>query len=340
MGFFDEKQYKQYLDLLKDGGTFAFPTDTVWGLGCLPDEEKACRAIYKLKNRDGAKPLILMAASFEDFLPYVDELPPLAKKLADQYWPGGVTIIVKKSPKLPYFVTSGMATVGLRIPNHPVLLEFLRYTGPIATTSANLSGEPPAMNFEETSEIVGDNVNFILKDFGFDAEGIASTVVFVEDDFCEIFRQGSVVLDEKIISKIAIGADHGGFELKEHVKEFLQKNGYEVKDFGCYNPAPVDYPVIAKEVATAVAVGGFKKGIIVCGSGIGVCIAANKVKGIRAANCNDVYCAEMSRRHNDANVLTMGGRVISKERAFEVVNKWLNTEFEGGRHQRRVDMLN
>lgn len=138
---------------------------------------------------------------------------------------------------------------------------------------------------------------------------------------------------------IAIGSDHGGFELKEQVVAFLKEKGYEFQDFGCYDEQSVDYPVIAKRVATEVSQGSFDKAIIICGSGLGVCIAANKVKGIRATNCNDLYCAEMSRKHNDANVLTMGGRVVSKELALEIVELWLNTEFEGGRHQKRVDML-
>lgn len=197
MGFFsNEEQFKQYFDCLKKGGVFAYPTDTVWGVGCLPDNEKACRKIYNLKGRDEAKPLILLAASMEDFLPYVDEIPPLAQKMADKYWPGGLTIIVKKSNKLSDYVTAGMPTIGIRIPNHPILLDFLRMVGPIASTSANLSGQPAAMNLEETISNVGNNVNFVLKDFGFVAEGVASTVVFVEDDYYEVFRQGSVVIEE------------------------------------------------------------------------------------------------------------------------------------------------
>ncbi len=142
------------------------------------------------------------------------------------------------------------------------------------------------------------------------------------------------------MTKIAIGSDHGGYELKEQVAAFLKEKNYEFKDFGCFDSQSVDYPIVAREVATAVANRDFEKGIIICGSGIGVCIAANKVKGIRAANCNDLYCAEMSRKHNDANILTMGGRIVSKELALEIVDTWINTDFEGGRHQKRIDMLN
>lgn len=138
---------------------------------------------------------------------------------------------------------------------------------------------------------------------------------------------------------IAIGADHGGFALKELIKEFLSNNGYSFKDFGVYNSERVDYPVIAKEIANNVAEGKFDRGIIICGSGLGVAISANKIKGIRAVTCHDTYSSKMSRAHNDANILTMGGRVIGADLAFDVVKIWLETEFEGGRHKSRVDMI-
>lgn len=139
--------------------------------------------------------------------------------------------------------------------------------------------------------------------------------------------------------KIAIGSDHGGYELKNFIVDFLREKGYEYKDFGCFDSESIDYPVMAKEVAKAVANEDFERGIIICGSGLGVCIAANKVKGIRAVTCHETYSAKMSRLHNNANILTMGGRVIGKDLALDVVEIWLNTEFEGGRHQRRIDMI-
>ena len=139
--------------------------------------------------------------------------------------------------------------------------------------------------------------------------------------------------------KIAIGSDHGGYELKTYIERFLAKNSYEYKDFGCFDTKPVDYPLIAKEVARAVATGSFTRGIIVCGSGLGVCIAANKVQGIRAVTCTDAYCAKMSRLHNDANILTLGGRIVGTDLALDIIDTWLKTSFEGGRHQRRIDML-
>lgn len=139
---------------------------------------------------------------------------------------------------------------------------------------------------------------------------------------------------------IALGADHGGYKLKEIIKEFLQKKGnIKIFDLGTNSEESVDYPVYAEKVARTVASGQAQKGIIFCGTGIGISIAANKIKGIRAANCTSVEMAEMSRRHNDANVLALGGRILDPELAKKIVEIWLNTPFEGGRHQRRIDQI-
>lgn len=139
--------------------------------------------------------------------------------------------------------------------------------------------------------------------------------------------------------KIAIGSDHGGFELKAKIADYLKSKNIEIKDFGTFSNESCDYPVFAKEVALEVSKGGFDRGILICGTGIGVSIVANKIKGIRAALCYDTFCAKMSREHNNANILCLGQRVISKDLALEIVDIWLNTEFEGGRHSVRVNMI-
>lgn len=139
--------------------------------------------------------------------------------------------------------------------------------------------------------------------------------------------------------KIVIGADHAGFNYKEKIREYLEANNIQYMDVGTYSTQSCDYPVIAKQAAELVASGEADRGIIVCGSGIGVCIAANKVKGIRAANCNELFTAKSSRTHNDANVLCLGERVIDESTALSIVDTWLNTEFEGGRHRTRVEMI-
>ena len=139
--------------------------------------------------------------------------------------------------------------------------------------------------------------------------------------------------------KIAIGADHAGFELKEKIKQRLAQQGIEVHDEGTLSNESVDYPDFARKVGEEVAARQVDYGVLVCGSGIGMSIAANKVPGVRAANVTSEYEAQMSREHNDANVLAVGARVLKDDEAFAIVDKWLHTPFAGGRHQRRVDKI-
>ena len=138
---------------------------------------------------------------------------------------------------------------------------------------------------------------------------------------------------------IAIGADHGGFDLKEQVKKHLDERNIEYKDFGTFSGEAVDYPVIAKAVGEAVAKGEAECGILVCGTGIGMSIAANKVKGIRAACCSDTFSARFTKMHNNTNVLCFGGRVLGAGLALDIVDAYLDAEFEGGRHEKRVNMI-
>lgn len=138
---------------------------------------------------------------------------------------------------------------------------------------------------------------------------------------------------------IALGCDHGGLEIKNAVIEELKKRGIDYIDLGTNTTDSVDYPVYAKKVCAEITSGRCEKGILCCGTGIGMSIAANKVKGIRAAVLSDAFSAEMTRRHNDSNVLCLGGRVIDCKKAVELANIFLDTEFEGGRHEKRVAML-
>ncbi len=138
---------------------------------------------------------------------------------------------------------------------------------------------------------------------------------------------------------IAVGADHGGYELKQQIAEFLIAQGHQVLDLGIHNLKSVDYPDIAALVAHAVAAGEAQRGIVICGTGIGVSMAANKVHGIRAALCTDCYMARMAREHNDAQVLCLGGRVLGIGSALDIVQVFLSSEFLGGRHARRVGKI-
>ncbi|MBQ4369587.1 MAG: ribose 5-phosphate isomerase B [Oscillospiraceae bacterium] len=138
---------------------------------------------------------------------------------------------------------------------------------------------------------------------------------------------------------IALGSDHAGLELKREIMKHLDELSLEYKDYGTYTSESCDYPVYGEAVGRAVASGECERGILVCGTGIGISLAANKVKGIRAAVCSDTFSAEMSRAHNDANIIAVGARVVGTGLALKIIDAFLNTPFEGGRHQRRVDLM-
>ena len=139
--------------------------------------------------------------------------------------------------------------------------------------------------------------------------------------------------------KIAMGNDHSAIELKNIIKEFVESKGYEVIDFGTNTPESCDYPVFGEKVGRAVASGEADLGIVICGTGVGISLAANKVKGIRAAVCSEPATARLSRQHNNTNILAFGARIVGMELAKDIVKAWLDAEFEGGRHQTRVDMI-
>ncbi|GAA2938950.1 ribose 5-phosphate isomerase B [Enterococcus raffinosus] len=139
--------------------------------------------------------------------------------------------------------------------------------------------------------------------------------------------------------RIAIGSDHVGFELKPMISDYLEELGHEVKDFGSYSTERTDYPIYGKRVAEEVSSGSFDLGILICGTGVGISITANKVTGIRAVVCSEPYSAKLSREHNNTNILAFGSRVVGSELAKMIVKEWLETSFEGGRHQNRVKMI-
>ena len=139
--------------------------------------------------------------------------------------------------------------------------------------------------------------------------------------------------------RIAIGSDHVGLELKPLIIDYLQELGHETEDFGPATPERTDYPIYGKKVAEVVAKGEFDKGILICGTGVGISIAANKVKGIRAVVCSEPYSASLSSAHNDTNILAFGARVIGSELAKMIVKAWLETEFDGDRHSKRIEMI-
>lgn len=139
---------------------------------------------------------------------------------------------------------------------------------------------------------------------------------------------------------IALGSDHAGFQLKESLKRYLDSKNLKYTDFGAFSMDSADYPEFAYKVGIAVIQDNYDRGILICSTGIGMCITANKIKGIRAALAIDINAAQLSRLHNDANILCLGGRDLNESKAMDIVDIWLNTSFEGGRHQRRIDLIN
>lgn len=139
--------------------------------------------------------------------------------------------------------------------------------------------------------------------------------------------------------KIAIGSDHVGLEIKKSIIEYLEELGHEVKDFGAYTDERTNYPIYGKKVADAIVSKEYECGVLICGTGIGISLAANKVKGIRAAVCSEPYSAKLSKQHNNSNIIAFGARVVGVDLAKMIVKEWLDAEYEGGRHARRVDLL-
>lgn len=198
MTYLSEIKTEKIKSILKNDGIIAFPTDTVWGIGCLPENQKAVEKIYAIKSRDKGKPLILLGKNTESLLPYVENLHENAKKIIEKYFPGAVTLVIKKSSKAPDYITSGFDTVGIRVPDCPIFVEMLEKcteTGVLATTSANISEMGAVSTKEEVINSIGDKVDYILDDYDFIPNGIDSTVVSVDKSGCiKVLRQGSVFI--------------------------------------------------------------------------------------------------------------------------------------------------
>ncbi len=208
-----------------------------------------------------------------------------------------------------------------------------------AGTAGGREGDPKTQGAEgmetteENRQVQGD----IPDPFGGDLETYIATARQIER-WLLMIADGITGKNQQRL-KIAVASDHAGYPLKEEIVRFLAERGFDYHDFGVYSPESVDYTDQAALVARKVAAGEYDRGILVCGTGIGVSIAANKIKGIRAALCHDVFSAQMARKHNNSNILTLGARVIGVGLALAIVGNYLATEFEGGRHQRRVEKI-
>jgi len=188
---------EQIENILKNDGVIAFVTDTVWGLGCLPQSEKAVKKIYEIKKRESQKPLILMSNEVYNLLEYVKPIPKIGCSLIKQYFPGALTIVTEKSEKTPDYITSNMRTVGIRVPNNEIFQEICSITPNhvLATTSANLSHQPSAKTYEQAVENMKGLADLIIPDYGFKCKGLESTVAGVMGNELRIFRQGEIKIN-------------------------------------------------------------------------------------------------------------------------------------------------
>ncbi len=187
---------KKIKEILENDGVIAFVTDTVWGIGCLPTSKRAVERIYEIKHRDSNKPLILMSNSIEPLRKYVKPLTEKAEELIKKHFAGALTLVVEKSELTPDYITSGLNTVGIRVPDNKVFAEICSCIdgNVLATTSANLSNEPPALSYDEAVKYIGNSVDLVVDDFGEKAQGRASTVAGIFPDGIKIFRQGDVIV--------------------------------------------------------------------------------------------------------------------------------------------------
>ena len=190
----ENNSFEKINNTLKNGGVIVFVTDTVWGVGCLPDNRKGVKKIYSLKQREASKPLILMSDKKENLLPYVKNVSKKAKEVMDRHFPGALTVVLERSDKTPLFVTSDKETVGIRVPDNKIFQKLCQNIDGhvLATTSANISGEPPALDYKTAYENLKDLTDIIIEDEEEHATGEPSTVLQIIGNDVIIFRQGSV----------------------------------------------------------------------------------------------------------------------------------------------------
>ena len=494
----DEALYRKAGEIIRAGGLVAFPTETVYGLGGNGLNVASSAKIYAAKGRPSDNPLILHIADMDALAPLVREIPEAAKRLAEAFWPGPMTLIFNKSSLVPKETTGGLDTVAVRMPSHPAAQKFIRAAGvPVAAPSANRSGRPSTTTAAHVKEDLDGCIDMIL-DGGPSDIGLESTIIDVTEDVPLILRPGyigperlkallgDVGIDRAVLAEpspdvrpkapgmkyrhyapkaamtivegddaaarileeaaaaaaggsrtavlcsdetapayeaaarelaqkgielriypagsrkrpetvahslfallrqldedrieaawseafgegemglavmnrlqkaaayhiehteenaenkekkmmIAIGSDHGGYALKQEIMEHLKQRGFELDDVGCWSEASCDYPDYARAAARKVASGEADKGILVCGTGIGMSITANKVPGIRAAAVSDCFTAEATRQHNDANVLCLGARTVGPGLALKITDIFLDTPFSNEeRHMRRI----
>lgn len=336
-----EKDLEKAVSILKNNGLVAVQTDTVYGLAISSHRDENYRKLAEVKNRPEGKPFPLMLSSIEEAEKYL-KITSRDRFLMKRFMPGPITLILNRKEDIFPFLGE-QKTLGIRVAKDPWLQKLIEKNGsPIWLPSANLSNHPTALNHEMVLEQLSGKIDAVLE--GTAPGGVASTVVDLSSDDIQILREGPIsekqIKEALAMRKIALACDHGAFEQKEMIKKYLIEEGYEVKDFGAFSEESVDYPDVIYPASKAVADGKFERGIILCGTGIGASITANKVKGIRCALVTSKEVAQLTREHNDSNILALAGRTTTPETNMEIVKTWLEVDFsQDERHIRRIEKL-
>lgn len=346
---------------LAGGGLAIVPTDTVYVLVADAFQPAATRRQLDVKGRGRSSPLTVLVRSPRQVSGLAVGVTEPAERLMAAYWPGPLTLVLDAVEGLTWDLGDARGSVATRMPADDCATDLIAEVGPLAATGVAPVDGRAADSLDELVERFGDEVSVVIDD---GPRGqMASTVVDVTKGRVRTLRVGAVAAEhvrqvaEGVVGwgerpatvtretkddtmRIAIGSDHAGFGLKRHLVGFLAEQGHEVTDHGTDSEESVDYPPFCAEVARAVASGTAERGIVLGGTGQGEQIASNKVRGVRAALCHDLYTARLSREHNDATVLAIGGRIVAAGLAEEIVTLWLSTAFSGGRHQRRIEQIN
>ena len=331
-------------EVLLQGKVVAFPTETVYGLGVISSSKQAYEVLREAKNRPAEKPISLMCSTITQVVMHC-EIDVGTIGLLQKLLPGEATLLLRSRKGIPNHIDLGTGVTGIRIPDSEDVLGLIDLVGePLLVTSANLSGEPACKSFEEVKRVFDGRVDLIVE--GECRSLVPSTILDCSKGQPELIRQGAIGLEEARhvygLSKIsvALGSDHGGYKYKESIKRHLLDRGFAVDDFGTDSEASCDYPIHGKAAAEAVASGKDDLGVLVCTSGEGISIAANKIPGVRCGIGYDDVATGKTREHNDANMVAFGQAYMKEEDVLRRVDIFLSEVFSKlEKHHRRVDEI-
>lgn len=336
-----DKELKTIKEKLNNGDVIAFPTETVMGLGVVFDNEEAYKKINLIKKRPEDKPYTMMLGDINEIAKYA-HLSHRDEIIINEFMPGPLTILLNSKENVPGYVTHNTGVIGIRVPAHKEVCEMINYVGkPLLVPSANKSGEKPCLTYKEIEKVFNNELGFILK---MDSnQEKPSTIIDLTSKDIKIIREGNISLEDInrriAMKKIVIASDHGGYDYKAEIISFLTNSGYEVIDVGTNSTESTHYPDYAIAAAKKVSDHIVDFGILICTSGEGMVITANKVKGIRCGlGYNDEVSALM-RQHNDANMIAFSQKFMDIDDIKKRITIFLSTDFEGGRHQIRVDKI-